>query len=263
MFIPTMKILVATFLLTALMFGDEVLSQEEEELDAMSLKLTCTSGLREFYPLLMKKTYKIAVHANTGLDAVGREYRKVFEDYLTATAGQRFEPPIKFEMVPVTSWDLYNGVENKEFDFFASNPGLFTCIGMETGAQALATFVSRLKVREHTFDLDVYAGAIITREDRDDINTIYDLKDKIIGAGSISMTSAALTQFYEMRIAGMSYVMDPKQARDICVCELEGNVRFSLSNSFTEFYPLQVVFTHNQEVVSRSSTFAADLHAFN
>lgn len=106
---------------------------------------------------------------------------------------------------------MENGIANREIDFFVANPGLFTCIGIESGAQALATTTARLEVRGHTFDLDVYGGVIATREDRDDINTIQDLKDKIIGAGSISMVNAAQTQFYEMVRAGMSYVMDPKQ----------------------------------------------------
>ena len=83
------------------------------------------------------------------------------------------------------------------------------------------TTVSRLEVRGRVFDLDVYGGVIATRADNEAINTILDLKDKIIGAGSTSFVNAAQTQFYEMVKAGMSYVMDPKQ----------------------------VVFTHNQDEV--------------
>jgi hypothetical protein len=73
------------------------------------------------------------------------------------------------------------------------------------------TTVARLEVRGRTFDLDVFGGVIATQADNDEINSILDLKDKIIGAGSISMVNAAQTQFYQMVRAGMSYVMDPKQ----------------------------------------------------
>jgi hypothetical protein len=52
---------------------------------------------------------------------------------------------------------------------------------------------------------------IATRSDRDDINTIEDLVDKIIGAGSITMFNAAQTQFYMMVRAGLSWVMSPRQ----------------------------------------------------
>jgi hypothetical protein len=37
----------------------------------------------------------------------------------------------------------------------------------------------------------VFGGVIATQYDNDEINTITDLKDKIIGAGSISMIMAA------------------------------------------------------------------------
>ena len=59
--------------------------------------------------------------------------------------------------------------------------------------------------------------------DNTEINTILDLKDKVIGAGAISNILGGQVQFYEMLRAGMSYIMDPKQ----------------------------VVFTYNQEEVVR------------
>lgn len=52
---------------------------------------------------------------------------------------------------------------------------------------------------------------MFTQAENDEINNIHDLKDKIIAAGGISMIMAAQLQFYHMEVAGMSYVMDPKQ----------------------------------------------------
>ena len=52
---------------------------------------------------------------------------------------------------------------------------------------------------------------MFTHADNDQINSVLDLKDKVIGAGGITMLMAAQLQFYEMQLAGMSYVMDPKQ----------------------------------------------------
>ena len=54
-------------------------------------------------------------------------------------------------------------------------------------------------------------GVIAVRADNNEINSILDLKDKVIGAGAISMIMAAQLQFYEMEMAGLSYVNDPKQ----------------------------------------------------
>lgn len=203
----------------------ENMTNAEDDLD-ISSKITCTSGLRPFNPRQHKSTYKVAVDAIRGLDEARDAYNEIFQHYLTETAGRRFDPPIQFEMIPVNSWDLMNGAEAEEVDFFFANPGLFTCVGINAGAQPLVTATSRVKVRGHTFDLDVFGGVIATREDRDDIDTIYDLKGKIIGAQSIAVLNGGQTQFYEMVTAGMSYVMDPKQ----------------------------VVFTYNQNAVSTEET---------
>ena len=43
------------------------------------------------------------------------------------------------------------------------------------------------------------------------INSVEDLKDKIIGAQSISDFAGAQVQFYVMAQNGLDYIMDPKQ----------------------------------------------------
>ena len=65
--------------------------------------LDCTSGFREFNPSLHKKTYYIGLHAPGGVEVALREYNLTFDDYLTATAGQRFDPPIEFKIKPTTT----------------------------------------------------------------------------------------------------------------------------------------------------------------
>jgi hypothetical protein len=57
----------------------------------------------------------------------------------------------------------------------------------------------------------MYGGVIAVREDRDDISSIADLKDKVIAAGGIVDLMSGQMQIYEMFKAGMSYVNDPKQ----------------------------------------------------
>lgn len=147
----------------------------------------CLAGLHTFNPLSQKPVYRVGVHAIRGEEAAFAEYNKVFSDYLTATAGQRFDPPLQFEMVPVTFQGLFDAVEKEEIDFFYANPSIYSCVGTEVGAQPLVTITSKLEVRGHSYELDVFGGVIFTRAGNDEINTILDLKDKIIGAGSISM----------------------------------------------------------------------------
>jgi hypothetical protein len=79
--------------------------------------------------------------------------------------------------------------------FSSANPS----IGTEFGAEPIATVVSRSQVRGHTYELDVFAGVIATQADNDQINMITDLKDKIIGAGSISQVLGGQVQLHDMQ----------------------------------------------------------------
>ena len=47
--------------------------------------------------------------------------------------------------------------------------------------------------------------------DNDEIESVKDLKDKVIGALAISDFAGAQVQFYVMVQNGMDYIMDPKQ----------------------------------------------------
>lgn len=81
-----------------------LVNSDESAYGDLSSKMDCTSSILPFDPLQHKTTYKVAVHAVRGLNAARNANIKIYEDYLTATAGQRFDPPIKFEMEAVTSW---------------------------------------------------------------------------------------------------------------------------------------------------------------
>lgn len=166
-------------------------------------KIDCIAKKRKFDPMIHDEVYHIAVHAIRGFEAAYKEYNKTYAEYLTATAGQRFDPPIRFEMKPVNFQGLFDAVETEEIDFFYANPGIYSCVGVETGAQPLVTIVSRLDVRGYSYDLDVFGGVMFARADNDGVKGILDLKDKVIGAGAISMIMAAQLQFYEMEVAGL------------------------------------------------------------
>jgi hypothetical protein len=186
--------------------SDNTTGQNEAVSDNID-NIDCASAIHKYDPLIHVPKYRIAVYAIRGFRSAFAEYNLTFSEYLTVTAGRRFDPPIEFEMVPYD----FDAVYEEEVDFFYANPAVYSCIGVEVGAQPLATTISRLDVRGHEYDLDVYGGVIFTQADNDEINGVRDLKDKIIGAGAISNLMAAQLQFYEMERAGMSYVMDPKQ----------------------------------------------------
>ena len=81
------------------------------------------------------------------------QFNLTFAEYLTATAGKRFDPPIAFEMMPANLHELFDAAEEEEIDFVFSSPGVYSCMGAEKGAEPLATVISRLEVRGHTYDL--------------------------------------------------------------------------------------------------------------
>ena len=139
--------------------------------------MNCTSVLHTFDPRVHKPKYRGALHAVRGFDAAMNDYNMTFAAYLTETAGKRFDPPIEFEMAPATMEQIYHGVEEETVDFFYSDPGLYSCVGVEHGAQPLATVISRLEARGHSYDLDVYGGVIFAKVDNDDISTILDLQN--------------------------------------------------------------------------------------
>lgn len=139
------------------------------------------------------------------------KYNRTFADYLTATAGLRFNPPIEFDLVPVTLTSLMSMAEEREVDFYFVSPSLSSCLETDYKARLLATVISRREYRGHFYDLDVYGGVMFALADNDNIRNIRDFKNKIIGAASVTSLGGGQTQFYEMSKEGLSYVSDPKQ----------------------------------------------------
>jgi hypothetical protein len=123
-----------------------------------------------------------------------------------------------------------------------TDTGLYSCIGVEIGGQPLGTTIANMEARGRTFGLvchgclascivfdlflifsqlfvcllsftlqDVFAGMIIARADNQEIDSIEDIKDKVIAAVSISDFAGAEVQFFTMLENGLDYIMDPKQ----------------------------------------------------
>ena len=173
--------------------------------------INCTHGLHEFNEHTQKRVYTVGVDAPTGIDKAWRELNMTFETYLTEVVGKRFDPPIEFKMKP-SQWPLLDWIDSAEdVDLMYADTGTYSCIGTEIGAQPLATTVASLESRGRDFELDSYGGTILTLASNTAVNTIEDLKNKVIAAEAFSVFAAGQSQFYVMHKAGLDYIMDPKQ----------------------------------------------------
>lgn len=167
--------------------------------------------VHDFNPLVHKPKYRVGVYSSEGDEVAHAMYDQVFQEYLTESAGKRFDPPLEFEVVPVSLTELLDMAEDEEVDFLFASSAVFSCMATEAKAQALATIINRRESRGYQYDLDVYGGVIFTKAENKDINRIQDLKGRTIGAGAITAMGGGQTQLYEMVKHGLSYVADPKQ----------------------------------------------------
>ena len=167
--------------------------------------------LRKFNPSIHKSTYTVGVLAIRGFDAAYLEFNTTFNQYLSLTAGRRYDIPINFVMKPLNFTSLFSDSETSNVDFIYVNPSAYSCIESEYEAYSLASQVSRRNVHDVQYNLKKFGGVIVTRADNHKINTIQDLKNKVIAAASISGLGSGQMQFREMINNDMDYLNDPKQ----------------------------------------------------
>ena len=122
--------------------------------------MNCTSNIRHFEPQVHKKKYRVAFQATRGEENALETYDNTLSHYLHETVGHRFDQEILFDIVPMTVKEIFEGVANQDIDFLFASTGVYACIGVEYGLQLLATRISRVTVRGHTYDLDIGAGKI-------------------------------------------------------------------------------------------------------
>ncbi|CAB9515270.1 unknown protein [Seminavis robusta] len=59
----------------------------------------CTTIINNYNHLVHKPKYVVGVFSSEGDDIAFRNYNLTFGQYLTATAGQKIDPPVEFDMV--------------------------------------------------------------------------------------------------------------------------------------------------------------------
>ncbi|KAG7340885.1 multi-sensor hybrid histidine kinase [Nitzschia inconspicua] len=158
-----------------------------------------------------KTTFTIGVLANRGRKEAFTQYNATWNTYLTATAGQRFDPPISFRMKPIDFNSFFTEAEEAAVDFIYVNPAAYSCIESEYTANSLASQISRAVISDTVYDVNMSGGLIISRRDNEQVKTIHDIRGKKVAASSISSLGSGQMQFLEMQNAGMSYINDPGQ----------------------------------------------------
>jgi ABC-type amino acid transport substrate-binding protein len=90
-------------------------------------------------PYIHKDKYIVAVVPTSRPEETIAATTIAFQDYLTATAGQMFDPPIAFEVVTFDFDGELEAVKNHDIDFLWANSGDYSCVGSQYGATALVT----------------------------------------------------------------------------------------------------------------------------
>jgi hypothetical protein len=119
-------------------------------------------------------------------DLFRTKFGATFEDHLNAEVAPLFShggEPIRFEMGGEDFRTVFESAENEDFDFIFTFPNMAGCLEAEFGASPLLT----MRNLRRGMELNMYGGIIFTRADRDDINSVHDLRDKRVDAVDVLM----------------------------------------------------------------------------
>eukprot|EP00538_Stauroneis_constricta_P012898 CAMPEP_0119547718 /NCGR_PEP_ID=MMETSP1352-20130426/1769_1 /TAXON_ID=265584 /ORGANISM="Stauroneis constricta, Strain CCMP1120" /LENGTH=1268 /DNA_ID=CAMNT_0007592725 /DNA_START=239 /DNA_END=4045 /DNA_ORIENTATION=+ len=165
-----------------------------------------------------KQLYKIGVLAiRGGVESVYTNWNSTFATYLTQAVGDKFDPPIQFELHPMTfarsivddAIASASGLESEHtFDFEYVNPSIHSCMESEIGVQPLVTVINQRRVGDQVYNLDTFGGVIFTTKEaataasdagERPIKTIADLRDRSVACVSITGLGSGQMQFQELQ----------------------------------------------------------------
>ncbi|MCC0177496.1 PhnD/SsuA/transferrin family substrate-binding protein [Waterburya agarophytonicola K14] len=115
-----------------------------------------------------KTILKIGVLAKRGPEKVLSQWQPLAE-YLSKNI-----PEYSFQIVPLNFEEIYQETEAKSIDFIIANSGMYVDFEAEYGANRIATLKNLRLGKPYTS----FGGVILVRADRQDINTLKDLKGK-------------------------------------------------------------------------------------
>ncbi|GAB5359557.1 hypothetical protein AAMO2058_000553900 [Amorphochlora amoebiformis] len=156
-----------------------------------------------------KEKWVIGGLANHGANNFVKQFKPTFVDYLNREVSSYFLTPISFEILPLSSTEIYTAVEKKQVDFLFCNPSIFSCLESENGIAVGAT-IRQLRLGHQ---ISVSGGVIFARADRHDINELVDIEGKILEGEELSSLSGSKTQWETFFLNNISYMNWPSQLR--------------------------------------------------
>ncbi|MBP1909383.1 sensor histidine kinase [Methanolobus bombayensis] len=134
-------------------------------------------------------------------------------------------PNSSFEMVPLEYDEFSQTLTNDNIDFFYSNPILYVEMARVNGAGRIATF----QPLWNNFSYAGMGGVIFARADRNDINSLQDLKGKsfmAVSDRSLGGYLAARGEFHleDIEDDDFSSITFADYQRDVVLSVIEGNV---------------------------------------
>ena len=112
--------------------------------------------------------YKIGVLAKRGVTKAMQKWGDT-SDYLNQNI-----PGDTFTIVPLGFEEVFPAIENGKVDFFLVNSSMFVTAKVKYNSSAVATMINSRQGQA----LKSFGGVILTYVDRDDINSVADLKGK-------------------------------------------------------------------------------------
>ncbi|MDJ0649691.1 MAG: PhnD/SsuA/transferrin family substrate-binding protein [Xenococcaceae cyanobacterium MO_188.B19] len=132
-------------------------------------QISITAQAQQSQELATQKTVlKIGVLAKRGTEKALSQWQPLAE-YLSTNI-----PEYTFQIVPLNFEEIYQAVEDNSIDFIIANSGMYVDFEANYGANRIATLKNLRLGNPYT----IFGGVILVKADRQDINTLKDLKGK-------------------------------------------------------------------------------------
>ncbi|GAB4524731.1 MAG: hypothetical protein Tsb0014_03460 [Pleurocapsa sp.] len=123
---------------------------------------------QESQPATQKTVLKIGILAKRGTEKALAQWEPLAEYLSTNVKGY------DFKIVPLNFEEIYQSVKDDNIDFIIANSGMYVDFEAEYGANRIATLKNLRLGNSYT----VFGGVILVKADRQDIETLKDLKGK-------------------------------------------------------------------------------------
>jgi len=141
---------------------------------------------------------RIGVLSHRGYEATNQAWSP------TATYLSRVVPGHDFEIVPLDFDEMDPAVKFGQVDFILTNPGIYVNLEVRYRVSRIAT----LNNRAGTLATNVFGGVLFTRSDRDDINTLADIRGRSLMAVDVTSLGGFWMAWREMNGIGLNPYRD-------------------------------------------------------